>query len=112
MSANVVILEGWLKTDAQTRNNLASFTLCFEGWDGEAQCKVEDQIFCEFYSKNAGALSKYLKADKQVTLTGKLKFSNEQFYIAAWDVAFHGNKWRGGQGGGNSNGGSWSRGGY
>ena len=112
MSANVVILEGWLKTDAQVRDNLARFTLCFEGWDDETHSKTENQIICELWSKNMRNLGGYLKADKQVTLTGKLKFAGGQPFITAWDVAFHGNKWRGDQQGGyQQSGGGWSQGG-
>ena len=106
MSANVLVLEGWLKTDAQVRDSLARFTLCFEGWDSEAARNVENQIICEFWSKNMAKLGGYLKTDKQVTLVGKLKFANGQPYMSAWDVAFHGNKWRGDQ-----QGGGWSQGG-
>lgn len=110
MSANVLVLEGWLKTDAQVRDNLARFTLCFESYDSDTRAMAKSEIICELFSRNMRSLGGYLKGDKQVTLTGKLKFSNGDAYMAAWDVALHGNRRQGNQGG--QGGGSWSQGGY
>ena len=101
MDTNVLTLSGYLKRDASVNENEARFVLCVEVWSTDAQVEIME-VMCSLWGKSVQRVAKYLKADRQVVLSGKLRPNGKSFYMAASDLKLYSTKWRGEQQGGYS----------
>ena len=95
MDINQLTLSGYLTNAAEVVDGEVKFNTCCEVWQGGQGGQTEPMaIFCVYRSKNAAKVAGWLKPNRQVVLTGKLKPLGSSFYMEVGNLKMYGSKWQ------------------